>query len=69
MVKLEETPETLAFADSLEKASVDRVNDDGIMTKKLAIASGRIGKEDYVNTTEVMDAVEKRVKMKLEERL
>lgn len=64
-----ETPEALTFADSLEKACVDTVNVDGIMTKNLAIACGKIGKEDYVNTTEFMDAVEKRVKMKLKERL
>lgn len=69
MVKLEETPEALAFADSLEKACVNTVNVDGIMTKNLAIACGKIEKESYVNTTEFTDAVEKRVKMKLKERL
>lgn len=52
MEKLEETPEALAFADSLEKACVDTVNVDGIMIKNLAIACGKIEKENYVNTTE-----------------
>lgn len=47
MVKLEETPEALAFADSLEKACVDTVNVDGIMTKNLAIACGKIEKENW----------------------
>lgn len=70
--KVDETLEALAFTESLENACVDTVNVDGIMTKNLAIACGKIGKigkEDYVNTTEFMDAVETRVKMKLKERL
>lgn len=67
--KLDGTPEVVAFANSLEKACVDTVNVDGIMTKDLAIACGKMGKEDYVNTTEFMDSVEKRMKMNLKEKL
>lgn len=48
---------------------MDTVNVDGIMTKNLAVACGKIEKENYVNTTEFTDAVEKRVEMKLKERL
>lgn len=67
---LDETLEALAFTESLENACVDTVSVDGIMTKNLAISCGKIGKigkEDYVNTTEFM--LEKRVKIKLKERL
>lgn len=67
--KLDDTPEVVAFAESLEKACVDTVNVDGIMTKDLAIACGKMDKGDYVNTTEFMDAVEKRMQMKIKEKL
>ena len=58
---LDQTPEVVAFAESLEKACVDTVDKDGIMTKDLAIACGMKGKGDYVTTGEYMDAVEKRL--------
>lgn len=67
--KLDGTPEVVAFAESLEKACVDTVNVDGIMTKDLAIACGKTGKGDYVNTTEFMDAVEKRLETKIKGKL
>ena len=57
---LDETPELVAFAESLEQACVDTVDKDGIMTKDLAISCGK--KDDYVTTTEYMAAVEKRMK-------
>lgn len=62
---LDDTPEVIAFAESLEQACVDTVNLDGIMTKDLAIACGNMGRGDYVTTTEYMDAVEKRMKENL----
>lgn len=66
---LDETPEVVAFAESLEQACVDTVNLDGIMTKDLAIACGKMGPGDYVTTTEYMDAVEKRMKENLKAKL
>ncbi|MCJ1426549.1 Isocitrate dehydrogenase [NADP], mitochondrial precursor (Oxalosuccinate decarboxylase) [Sticta canariensis] len=66
---LDDTPEVVAFAESLEQACVDTVNLDGIMTKDLAIACGKMGREDYVTTTEYMDAVEKRMKENLKAKL
>ena len=66
---LDDTPEVVAFAESLEQACVDTVNLDGIMTKDLAIACGKMGRGDYVTTTEYMDAVEKRMKENLKAKL
>lgn len=66
---LDNTPEVVAFAESLEKACVDTVDIDGIMTKDLAIACGKTGREDYVTTTEYMNAVERRMKSLLKQKL
>ena len=66
---LDQTPEVVAFAESLEKACVDTVDVDGIMTKDLAIACGRPERKYYVTTEEYMKAVEKRMKKHLEQRL
>ena len=65
---LDETPELVAFAESLEKACVDTVDKDGIMTKDLAIACGKKGKDDYVTTGEYLDTVEQRMKQEFEKR-
>ncbi|TAQ89400.1 hypothetical protein B7494_g2258 [Chlorociboria aeruginascens] len=66
---LDDTPEVVTFAENLEKACVDTVDKDGVMTKDLALACGKTGKEDYVTTTEYMNAVEKRMKGLLKEKL
>lgn len=66
---LDQTPEVVAFAESLEKACVDTVDIDGIMTKDLAIACGKMSRRDYVTTEEYMDAVEKRMRGNLKEKL
>ncbi|KAM3076699.1 NADP-dependent isocitrate dehydrogenase [Clarireedia jacksonii] len=66
---LDETPEVVAFAESLEQACVDVVDKDGIMTKDLALACGKTGKEDYVTTGEYMEAVERRMRGLLKEKL
>lgn len=63
---LDNTPEVVAFAESLEKACIDTVDIDGVMTKDLAISCGK--KDDYVTTTEYMAAVEKRMKSEFEKR-
>lgn len=60
--KLDETPDVVAFAESLEQACIDTVDKDGIMTKDLALACGKKERSDYVTTTEYMNAVEARMK-------
>ena len=66
---LDDTPEVVAFAESLEKACIDTVQIDGIMTKDLAISCGKKERKDYVTTTEYMDAVERRMKNNLKEKI
>ncbi|CRK24638.1 hypothetical protein BN1723_003166 [Verticillium longisporum] len=67
--QLDDTPELVAFAESLEKACIDTVDQDGIMTKDLALACGKTGRGDYVTTTEYLNAVERRMKSLLKEKL
>ncbi|KAI9860456.1 MAG: Isocitrate dehydrogenase [NADP], mitochondrial precursor (Oxalosuccinate decarboxylase) [Trichoglossum hirsutum] len=66
---LDSTPEVVAFAESLEKACIDTVDVDGIMTKDLALSCGLKERKDYVTTTEYLNAVEKRLGEMLKERL
>lgn len=63
---LDETPEVITWAEGLERAVIETVNKDGIMTKDLALACGRKEREAWVTTTEFMQAVEKRLKSNLE---
>ena len=67
--KLDHTPEVVTWAEQLEKACVDTVDVDGIMTKDLAISCGKKAREDYVTTTEYLDAVERRLRKGLEAKL
>ena len=67
--ELDGTPEVVAFAESLEQACVDTVDIDGIMTKDLAIACGKSGRDSYATTTEYLNAVERRMKSNLKEKL
>ena len=67
--ELDGTPEVVAFAESLEKACVDTVDVDGIMTKDLALACGKTGREYWATTNEYMTAVERRMNSNLKERL
>ncbi|CAK7267541.1 NADP-dependent isocitrate dehydrogenase [Sporothrix epigloea] len=60
--KLDETPDLVAFADALERACIDTVDVDAIMTKDLALACGKTAREDYVTTTEYLNAVERRIR-------
>ncbi|GAD97181.1 isocitrate dehydrogenase, mitochondrial precursor, putative [Paecilomyces variotii No. 5] len=63
--QLDGTPEVVTFAEALEAACVDVVNEEGIMTKDLALACGRKEREAWVTTKEYMAAVEKRLKANL----
>ncbi|OAP65590.1 isocitrate dehydrogenase [NADP], mitochondrial [Fonsecaea erecta] len=64
--QLDDTPELVTWAENLEKAVIQTVNDDGIMTKDLALACGRKDREAWVTTTQFMEAIEKRFKKNLE---
>ncbi|MCJ1402913.1 Isocitrate dehydrogenase [NADP], mitochondrial precursor (Oxalosuccinate decarboxylase) [Xylographa trunciseda] len=66
---LDETPEVVAFAESLEQACIDTVNVDGVMTKDLALACGKTERKDYATTKEYMAAVEKRMQQNLKAKL
>ncbi|KAJ9094769.1 Isocitrate dehydrogenase [NADP], mitochondrial precursor (Oxalosuccinate decarboxylase) [Naganishia cerealis] len=55
--RLDNTPEVVEFAERVEKATVDTVDKQGIMTKDLAIACGNLDRSAYVTTTEFLDAV------------
>ena len=56
------TPGPIRFANILEAATLNTVQEDGIMTKDLALATGRQDREAYVTTDEFMNAVEARLK-------
>ena len=63
---LDETPEVVTWAESLEKAVIDTVDEDAIMTKDLALSCGRKDRGAWVTTQQFMDAIEKRFKKNLE---
>ncbi|KAM9898985.1 hypothetical protein OXX79_005992 [Metschnikowia pulcherrima] len=60
--RLDGTQEVVDFANSLEQATLATVQDDGIMTKDLALACGKTNREAYVTTTEFLDAVSDKLK-------
>ncbi len=64
--QLDDTPDVVAWANSMEKAVVDLVDKEGIMTKDLALACGRKDREAWVTTGAFMQAVERRLKKNLE---
>lgn len=63
------TPELVTFAEQLEKACIDVVNEEGIMTKDLALSCGKKERSAYVTTREYLDAVEKRLKVNLKSKI
>ncbi|CCK73499.1 isocitrate dehydrogenase (NADP(+)) IDP2 NDAI_0G05160 [Naumovozyma dairenensis CBS 421] len=60
--QVDETPDVVEFGNLLEKATIDTVGVDGIMTKDLALTMGKTDRASYVTTEEFIDAVEKRLK-------
>lgn len=58
---LDETPEVVKFGEALEKAVIDTVSKDGIMTKDLALTQGKTDRSSYVTTEEFIDAVKVRL--------
>ena len=67
--ELDGTPELVVFAQQLERACVDTVDVDGIMTKDLALACGKKERSAWVTTNEYLEAVERRLKSSLKEKL
>ncbi|KAK2814277.1 hypothetical protein FQN49_008245 [Arthroderma sp. PD_2] len=65
--QLDETPEVVNFAEQLERACVEVVDVEGIMTKDLALACGRKDRESWVTTKEYLAAVERRLQKNLGE--
>lgn len=64
--ELDGTPNVVKFANLLERATIDTVQEDGIMTKDLAlISSTEQNKIDYVSTEDFINAVEKRLQMEI----
>ncbi|GMF57191.1 unnamed protein product [[Candida] boidinii] len=59
--KLDNTPEVVKFGEALEKATIDTVRVDGIMTKDLALARGETDRSSYVTTGEFIEAVGRRL--------
>jgi len=66
---LDGTPEVVTFAEGLEKACIDAVDIDGIMTKDLALACGKKDRDSWVTTGEYLTAVERRLKNYLRQKL
>lgn len=64
--RLDNTPEVVNFAEILERATTDTVQEDGIMTKDLALACGKTDRSAYVTTTEFLDAVADKLKSRVE---
>ena len=63
--ELDGTPDVVRFANILESATLNTVQQDGIMTKDLALACGKTDRASYVTTTEFLDAVEKRLQTEI----
>ena len=63
--ELDNTPAVVEFAETLEKATIDTVRVDGIMTKDLALARGETDRSSYVTTGEFIEGVAKRLTKEL----
>lgn len=59
--ELDGTPALVKFAEALEKACIDTVDIDGIMTKDLAYACGNKDPSSWVMTNAYLSAVSKRL--------
>ncbi|QBM87432.1 isocitrate dehydrogenase NADP [Metschnikowia aff. pulcherrima] len=63
--KLDATPNVVKFGEELERAVIETVSRDGIMTKDLALSQGKTNRSSYVTTEEFIDAVQKRLNKNL----
>lgn len=64
--ELDGTPRVAAFAQAVEQACIETVDQDGIMTKDLAAACGKTGRDAWVTTTEYIEAVDVRLRKLVE---
>ncbi len=66
--KLDNTPELAAFAKNLEDACVEAIDQDGVMTKDLALAmyGSKMTRDHWVTTDVYMKTVEKKLKEKMD---
>ncbi|KAI1309690.1 hypothetical protein F5Y03DRAFT_70213 [Xylaria venustula] len=67
--ELDETPKVVYFAQAVERACIEMVDIDGIMTKDLANACGLKEKDAWVTTSQYIEAVDKRLKTLLDAQL
>lgn len=58
---VDKTPKVVEFGKVLEKATIDTVQVDNIMTKDLALNMGRTDRASYVTTEEFIESVSKRL--------
>lgn len=63
--KLDNTPDVVQFGQNLEKAVIDTVALDNVMTKDLALTQGKTDRSSYVTTEEFIDAVQVRLNKNL----
>ncbi|KAL6617583.1 isocitrate dehydrogenase [Neocallimastix sp. 'constans'] len=61
--KLDDLDDLKKFCDDVEQACISVIDDDGVMTKDLALAihGKNLKREHYVNTEEFMDAIAKKL--------
>ena len=64
--ELDGTPRVVAFAQAVEQACIETVDQDGIMTKDLAAACEKKGRDTWVTTTEYIKAVGVRLRKLVE---
>jgi len=64
--KLDNTPEVVSFAETLEKVCIETV-ESGKMTKDLAllVKGDKMTREDYLNTEDFLDAIDQALEAKL----
>ncbi|KAJ9659522.1 Isocitrate dehydrogenase [NADP], mitochondrial precursor (Oxalosuccinate decarboxylase) [Neophaeococcomyces mojaviensis] len=63
--QLDDTPDLVTWAENLEKAVIQTVDEDQIMTKDLALAKGKKERDAWVTTSQFMEAIERRFKKNL----
>ncbi|EEH18891.2 isocitrate dehydrogenase [NADP], mitochondrial [Paracoccidioides brasiliensis Pb03] len=63
--QLDNTPDVVVWAEQLEQACIDVVDEEGIMTKDLALACGRKDRAAWVTTRVYLEAVERRLQKNL----
>lgn len=59
--KLDNTPDVVKFGELLERATIDTVQEDAIMTKDLALILGKTDRSSYVTTEQFIESVEVRL--------